>query len=864
MRVWLVMRHGWMVVGILSLSVGASADVPSPKQFFGHDICEDYWLANYDQLTSYWTALAKHSRRMRVVSIGKTEEGRDQWMAIISDPANLRNLKNIQAINRRIAMADFPNDASAQQTIDRAKSVVWIDGGLHANEVLGAQQLIETAYQLVSRNDPENRRILRDNVVLLVHANPDGMALMSDWYMRNADPKSRSLGGVPRLYQKYAGHDNNRDFYAMNLAETRNMNSVLYEQWYPQIVYNHHQTAPAGTIMYIPPFRNPFNYPVDPIIQTGTDLVGLNMHQRLIRNGLGGTVMRDGASFSAWWNGGLRTTTYFHNMVGILTETWGSPNPGPIRFLPERQIPSTDLPKPIDIKTWHLRDSLTYEVEANYAILDYASRSREKLLEANYRAAKNSIERGTKDHWTRYPSRIREFGAEALSRSELRDARAYLIRSDNPYWGASSRFVEKLLRTGIQVEQLTTAQHGVPAKSYLIRCNQPYRPHILDMFEFQDHPNDFLYPGGPPKPPYDNAGYTLAYQMGVPFERLLDEPKFLTTSITTARSKSILTGEYSATLLAPATENESFHFANLAIFAGATVRRNSDGSFLIRGDQSKLQPLLSKAGFGRLASSEADFPDAKTVRQPRIALWDTYGGSMTSGWCRWLLDEFGFSYTVVYGPELNSGKLRERFDAILLPSDFRFSDQESSVAMDRMRLDSTIPAEWRSRMGNSTSDRAGRNLREFMQQGGHVIALGDAAWALAQDQQLPVENHLYKHGKRLPSAEFYIPGSVLNVKVAPHSLTRGLPERLDIMFDNSASFVPKVHPNVSVLAQYDRAKPLRSGWAWGQDKLLGSSAMVDVRVGDGYAVLLAPEVNFRGQSHGAFKLIFNALFRSTD
>ncbi|MDX2066366.1 MAG: M14 family metallopeptidase [Fimbriimonadaceae bacterium] len=859
------MRQRWLVLAVLGISAAVSAEVPSPRQVFGHEICEDYWLANYDQLTSYWSLLAKSSKRIQLVSIGKTEEGRDQWMAVISDPANLRNLKGIQATNRRIAMADFRDDAEALKTIDRAKSVVWIDGGLHANEVLGAQQLIETAYQLVSREDAENRRILRDNVILLVHANPDGMALVSDWYMRNPDPMSRSLSGLPRLYQKYAGHDNNRDFYAMNLAETRNMNAVLYEQWFPQIVYNHHQTAPAGTIMYIPPFRNPFNYHVDPIIQTGTDLVGLNMHQRLIRTGLGGTVMRDGASFSAWWNGGLRTTTYFHNMVGILTETWGSPNPAPLRFLADRQIPTTDLPMPINVRTWHLKDSLRYEVEANYAILDYASRSREKLLEANYRAAKNSIERGRKDHWTRYPARIRELGADALTKPALRDARAYLIRSDNPHWGASSRFVEKLLRTGIRVERVTTTHDGVPAGSYVVRCDQPFRPHILDMFEPQDHPNDFLYPGGPPKPPYDNAGYTLAYQMGVPFERLLEPPQLATTPIRTAKVPTPLPSGYSAGVTAPVTENESFSFANQALAQGLAVRRDPSGNFHISGEQAKLEAIAKNQPFGRLLPLAPGANDHARVKAPRIALWDTYGGSMTSGWCRWLLEEFQFPYTVLYGPDLNSQNLNDRYDVLVLPSDFRFAEQEvTGAAMERLRQDPTVPAEWRARIGSATSAQAGKRIQEFIDAGGHVVALGDAAWALAQDRKLPVQHHLVKDGKRLTNAEFFIPGSVLNVQIVPHPLTRGVDERLDLMFDNSAVFAPMVHPQVSALAEYDRAKPLRSGWAWGQEKLQGGMAMVDVSVGKGRAVLLAPEVNFRGQSHGAFKLLFNALFRATE
>jgi hypothetical protein len=185
--------------------------------------------------------------------------------------------------------------------------------------------------------------------------------------MRRSKPEERSLAGLPRLYEKYAGHDNNRDFYASNLAETRNMNRILYHEWFPQIVYNHHQTAPSGAIMFVPPFRSPFNHNVDALVQISTDLAGTLIHQRLIAEGKKGSVMRNGAGYSAWWNGGLRTTTYFHNMIGILTELWGSPNPGPIPFVASRQVPTGDLPLPADPGMWHARDSLEYEITANWA-----------------------------------------------------------------------------------------------------------------------------------------------------------------------------------------------------------------------------------------------------------------------------------------------------------------------------------------------------------------------------------------------------------------------------------------------------------------------------------------------------------------
>ncbi|MBR9989764.1 MAG: peptidase, partial [Gemmatimonadetes bacterium] len=223
----------------------AQSGVTTPEQQFGHPIGADYMLPDYTAFAGYWERLAGESDRMVLDTIGMTEEGRHQLMAIITSPENHRNLDRYRDISRRLALADGLTDDEARRLAAEGRAVVWIDGGLHATEVLGAQQLMETIYQLVSRTDDETLRILDDVIILAVHANPDGMELVSTWYMRNPDPMERRTGGLPRLYQKYVGHDNNRDFYASTQAETENMNRVMYTEWYPQIVYNHHQTGPA-------------------------------------------------------------------------------------------------------------------------------------------------------------------------------------------------------------------------------------------------------------------------------------------------------------------------------------------------------------------------------------------------------------------------------------------------------------------------------------------------------------------------------------------------------------------------------------------------------------------------------------------
>ena len=362
-------------------------------------------LSTTRSIVDYLKKMDAQSERMQVVDIGKTEEGRTEVTAIITSPENHRRLPLIKDANRKLALGEV-SDEQAHQLAREGKAVVWIDGGLHATEVLGAQQLIETIYRLNTKNDPETLRILNDNVILCTLVNPDGMELVSNWYMRQADEKKRSTNGIPRLYQKYIGHDDNRDFYMMNMSESVNANRVMYREWYPAIMYNHHQTGPAGAVLFAPPFRDPFNYNFDPLVVLGIDMVGSAIHTRLAAEGKPGAVMRTGAPYSTWFNGGIRTTSYFHNQIGILTETIGNPTPVEIPFVLDMQLPRADVPNPIRPRSFHFRQAIEYSITNNYAILDIASKRHEDFLYNMYRMAKNAIDLGSKDHWTIHPKRI--------------------------------------------------------------------------------------------------------------------------------------------------------------------------------------------------------------------------------------------------------------------------------------------------------------------------------------------------------------------------------------------------------------------------------------------------------------------------
>src|SRR4051812_6344146 len=556
----------------------AASPVTTPRQQFGAAIGDDYFLATYTQLEQYWQTLDRESDRMRLVDIGPTEEGRHQWMAVLTAPENFAKLDRYREISRRLSLAGDIDDEQARALAEEGKAIVWIGGGLHANEVLGAQQLIELVYQLTSRTDPETLRILRDTVVLAVQSNPDGQELVADWYMREKNPQRRSLEGIPRLYQKYVGHDNNRDFYMSTQAETININRVLYQQWFPQIVYNHHQSGPAGTVMFAPPFGDPVNYVFDPLLPISIDAVGAAMHARFAVEGKAGVTMRTGSTYSTWWNGGLRTTAYFHNQIGLLTETIGDPTPIDIPYVAARQKPSADLPTPIHPQPWHFRQSVDYSMTANRAVLDYASRHREELLFDIYRMGKNAIERGSRDTWTPSARITRSRARDA----QLRDPRAFILPADQPDFPTAVRFVDALLKNGIEVLRATAAfvvgSRMYPPGSFVVKTAQAFRPHVLDMFEPQDHGGDIRAPGATPAAPYDSTGWTLAFQMGVQFERVLDgvDGPFERVTNAIVPGGTVTDSAGAAGYLFSHHQNNSFVAVNRLLAAGEDVYWPSD------------------------------------------------------------------------------------------------------------------------------------------------------------------------------------------------------------------------------------------------------------------------------------------------
>ncbi len=913
-----------MIFVLMVIFLGSSfsfslSSITSPKEEFGFDIGADYHLVNYSQLLSYWEKLDRESERLTLTKIGTTAEGRPMIMAIVTSPENQEKLARYKEISRRLALAENLTDEEARSLASEGKAVVQIDGGLHATEVLGSQQLIELVWQMVSRNDPETLLILDQVILLAIPSNPDGLELVANWYMREKDPAKRTTRYVPRLYQKYIGHDNNRDFYMVTQPETEAVSRVMFLEWFPQIVYNHHQTGPAGTVLFCSPFRDPFNYFFDPLVPVGIDLVGSAMHTRFVAEGKAGATMRSGAGYSAWWSGGLRSTSYFHNMIGILTETIGNPTPVEIPFLPEKQLPKNDLPFPIAPQKWPFRQSVEYSISADRAILDLAARMREHFLFNIFRMGKNSIERGSRDHWTISPRRIEAveqaikkddakpvgFGFsrgypakyyEILRDPAARDPRGYIIPSDQQDFPTATKFVNALIKSGVRVlraaKPFEVAGKPYPEGSYIVKCDQAFRPHILAMFEAQDHPHDVQYPGGPPIAPYDSAGWTLAFQMGIEFDRLLDGfdgPFEKIDGLANVPPGSLVADLNPAGFLLDHRVNDSCIAINRLLKANEAVYWLKDtfeangktypaGTIFVPASstaQSKLKEWAGPLGLKVEGTAASPQGEALRLRPVRIGLWDIYGGSMTSGWTRWLLEQYEFPFEVIFPPQLDAGNLAAGYDVLIFPGGAvpraaREPEDEFRFWFAQPKPED-IPEEYRNRLGTVTVAKTVPQLSQFLGDGGAILAIGSST-SLGFHLGLPIADALIEKlpdgtEKPLPREKYYVPGSVLQADVDNTiPLAYGMKEKTAVYFNNSPVFA--LHPaaaskNVRAVAWFDSPAPLRSGWAWGQNYLDKTVAVAEARVGQGWLFLYGPEIIFRGQPHGTFKFLFNGIYRGT-
>lgn len=861
--------------GTLSLN----AQVTPPAEFVGHEIGADYKLARWEKILDYFRHLDAASDRVRVRELGESTEGLPLILAEISDASTIDDLDPHRDRQRKIADPRLIDSAAEEQQLGtESKVVILVNCNLHSIEVASSQMAMELAYELATSDTPRIREILEHTIILLVpSANPDGLNKVIDWYERTLG-KPWEGSGMPWLYQKYAGHDNNRDWFMLNLRETQLLTRVLYEEWFPTIVYDVHQMGNRSARFFVPPFHDPKNPNVHPIIDQSLLLIGGHMAAELAREEKTGVV--HGAMYDNWWAGGFRTTPYRHNMVGILTEAASPRIATPVfqqksELRGARGLPSytmtTSFPEPWPGGWWRLRDVVEYERLACLSLFTLAARYHD-MFQANY---------------------IR-LGREAIELATSQPPFAWLLPPDQVDPGSALKMLQILRATGIEVHQakqpFIADDVEYPEGTYILYCAQPYRAHLNDMMERQKYPDRVQFPGGPAEPPYDIAGWTLPLLMGVrhvPVAKSFDAETRKLDQITEP-TPSITEPEGPVAYALDIGRNSDFRFLNRLHQAGVNVeislRRSGEkishllqsesvdraafptGTIVIRNGGSvrgQLETAAKGLSVGVKGLSEIDDGLEKSLvrlRPARTALYQPWTASMDEGWTRYVLDAFEFNYRTLHNAELRAENLHDRYDCIILPS------LSPASIRDGHAPDTTEPAY----VGGIGSVGI-VSLQNFVRAGGTLVCIDESSNLPIEHFNIPVTNIT----RNLNSQDFFCPGSILRVSVdRNHPVGFGMPEWVSGYFTRSQAFQLVENPSkdsrhpanrfpATVVARYGDTVLLESGWIRGADRILDTPAIVEVKFGEGRIVLLGFRVQHRAQTHGTYRFLFNAIQRST-
>ena len=836
-----------------------AAKVPAPEAVLGFEPGEDYRLADFRQLREYFRRLDESSDRVRLFVAGRSTGGNEILVAALSSAENLARLDEYRDAARRLAAARVP-DADARRLATTGRAIVWIDNGLHASEVATAQHSLVLAHHIATSEHPEVRAI-RENVilVLLPCINPDGMDLVVDWYRQHVGTPYQD-SPLPRLYHEYVGHDNNRDFFMQTQRETRVLNHLLYREWLPQVMYNHHQGVWPSR-MFVPPFPDPINPHIDPGVMRGVDAIGEAIQRRLAAEQRDGVISRYG--FSAWYNGSIRTTSYFHNIIGILTET-GHASATPFRYdartFPRELTkgvpalaPSPTYPSPWRGGVLRLRDAMEYMHTGSLAVLEFAARERERLLYGVYDVGRRQIEQG-------------RAGPPV----------AYVIPPGQHDASAARAFLEVLVKGAVEVHRAVEAfvadGRSYPAGTHVVLLAQPYRPFVRDLVEPHTYPDVRSSPREPPAAPYDAAGWTLSYQMGVEVDAI--ERPFDTSALVLLHGAPEAAGSFEDAeggrlwgyAVHPA-DNAGFPAVNRLLARGVPVVRAAGrvharpdvtlpaGAWLVR---SEVRDIVRELGLRAWAIERA--PDVPLVeaRTRRVGIYKSWVANIDEGWTRWVSRQYGFAPETLTNEDIRRGSLGRRFDVIILPDQAAgriLKGHQPGDDPPHPRPWGPVPPEYRGGIGPEGVEA----LQAFARAGGTLIAFDQAT-------ELPLTRfggalaRIRDATSGLSRERFYCPGSVVRIRVdLGHRAGWGMQAESAAFFGSSRAFTTD-DPSVRSIATYAAAdRLLLSGWLLGGEHLAGRHAVLEVPYGEGRVVLFGFRPHFRGQLHATFKLLFNLL-----
>lgn len=838
--------------------IAQTTPIPTPESVLGFPVGTDLKLASYDESIRWFEQAARATNYLKLVNVGKTSNGHPWTLAIISSPANLAKLDRYREIARRIAHPAGLTDEEARQLAREGKAFVDISGGLHASEIAGSQHTIQLAYDLLSKaNQPGTREIL-DNVVLFLwpSINPDGQNIVVDWYRENVGTPYE-VSPLHELYQKYIGHDNNRDGYMLNVVESRVI-ARTWRDWEPQVIYVQHQTAPFPTRIWLPPFAEPIAPRVPALMSREVNTIGMTIAQELESRGMPGATHM-GTGFDAWYPGYVDYMPMLQNVASFWTETalyrYATPHfytiddfPREMRDLRPQSLYSSPWPG----GWWRIKDAINYMEVGSLAVLSYATKYREELLYNRYQA-----------------------GRDAIKRYRGGAPYAYLIPQEQRDPMAAVEMLRRLAFSGVRVSILqrdaTFDGTRYPKGSWVIPMDQEFGELARQLFDIQEYPDLRESPDGPPEQPYDAAGWTLQYQMGVhvvavqsPLDADTRSALILakgTPTDASAADASLTTDSIAAGIVAPAgritgagdavavdpAENNAFRFINRALAAGGTVRyapavAGRTGRYLVGG----IAPARSNDWVSELAvrAERRAAGNAVPVRA-RIALYKPYTASMDEGWMEWLLDQYEFSYSTISNADVQGGDLGSRFDVIFMASD-RARTIENGFAPG------TVPPRYAGGLG----DPGARAIDAFVRGGGTLVCLNQSAdWAIAA-LHLKVRNAV----DTLPRNKYFSSGSILEVTTDPsHPVMAGMPERAKVFVDGSPVFTTLDGFEGRTLASFaNEGSPRLSGYLLGEKYIQGKAAALDVKHDAGHVVLIGFRPQWRGQPFGTFRVVFNA------
>ena len=852
-----------LLAGSFTAVAGAQSTIPTPESVLGFKPGADFKLATFDQALDYFQRLDAASDKLTLIEVGRSTSGLPMVVALISSAENLRNIDHYRNISQRLAHPEGLTDEEARRLSREGKAIVHIDGGMHSSEAADHQHTIQLAYDVITGGADSEIQAILDNVIFMLWPtlNPDGMNMVAEWYMSNVGTRYET-SSMPRLYQEYVGHDNNRDGYMIDMIESRVITRVLRE-WEPQILYNHHQTAPFPTRIWIPPFAEPISPYVHPLMWRTVNLMGMAMSQALEERGQEGATHM-GTGFDDWYPGFMDHANSFHNIASFLTETglyrYATPHFYTVGDFPadKRDLrPESLYPSPWKGGWWRLGDAVAYMHTASMSVLDVAAKYKFDVLYNRYQA-----------------------GRDIIAKYSEEPPFAYLIRQQQRDPVAPVELLRRLAFNGIEVHQLMSSVEfeGIlyPSGTWVIPMNQPFANFVRQLFDVQEYPEIRPYPDGPIDQPYDVSGWTLPYQMDV---KVIEASVPLTDELRTAMKlveggavawdapnatgaafdtppdvgfdtspaaagivppPGSIRGSGGTLVLDPA-QNNSFLAINEAFRSGGKVQF-LDGKYLVsdvaEADQRRWTDSFAIQA-QRNRSTGADIP------KPRIALYRPWNASMDEGWTRWLFDVYGFEITSLRPADVRAGLLKERFDVII------FADIPGRTIISGMS-EGSIPA----RYAGGIEQRGIRALDTFVRNGGTVVCLNGSCSFAIEELNLPVKNVIGE----IDRDELYMASAILSVTTDPgHPVMAGMATDANFFVGRSPIFTTTEGFKGFALARYpDAGAILLSGYLEGEEHLRGKAAALDVHHGNGHVILLGFRPQWRGQPFGTFRILFNA------